>query len=180
MNYAAIKKTDIANGDGVRVSIWVSGCPIHCEGCFNKDLWDFTYGKPFTDDTIQEILTALEPSYISGLSILGGEPLCEQNYIEVTNLINKVRKKFGTKKTIWVYSGYTYSDLYSMKCDLDIDVLVDGKFVMKEKDLNCLFRGSRNQRLINVPETLKTGKIVLFDENKYLEINNLKRKKIYI
>lgn len=150
MNYAAIKKTDIANGDGVRVSIWVSGCPIHCEGCFNKDLWDFTYGKPFTDDTVNEILTALEPDYISGLTILGGEPLCEENYDEVTNLINQVREHFGTRKTIWVYSGYTYSELYSMKCGLDVDVLVDGPFVLSEKDISIKFRGSKNQNIIKL------------------------------
>lgn len=150
MNYAAIKKTDIANGDGVRVSIWVSGCPIHCEGCFNRDLWDFNYGKPFTDETVNEILTALEPDYISGLTILGGEPLCEENYDEVTNLINQVREHFGTRKTIWVYSGYTYSELYSMKCGLDVDVLVDGPFVLSEKDISIKFRGSKNQNIIKL------------------------------
>ena len=150
MNYAAIKKTDIANGDGVRVSIWVSGCPIHCEGCFNKDLWDYNYGKPFTQDVIDEIIEALEPDYISGLTILGGEPLCEENYDEVTNLINQVRKKFGTRKTIWVYSGYTYSDLYSIKCGLDVDVLVDGPFILSEKDISLKFRGSRNQNIIKL------------------------------
>lgn len=150
MNYAAIKKTDIANGDGVRVSIWVSGCPIHCEGCFNKDLWDYNYGKPFTQDVIDEIIEALEPDYISGLTILGGEPLCEENYDEVTNLINQVRKKFGTRKTIWVYSGYTYSDLYSMKCGLDVDVLVDGPFILLEKDISLNFKGSRNQNIIRL------------------------------
>jgi anaerobic ribonucleoside-triphosphate reductase activating protein len=150
MNYAAIKKTDIANGDGVRVSIWVSGCPIHCEGCFNKDLWNYNYGKPFTQDVIDKIIEALEPDYISGLTILGGEPLCEENYDEVTNLINQVRKKFGTRKTIWVYSGYTYSDLYSMKCGLDVDVLVDGSFILSEKDISLKFRGSRNQNIIRI------------------------------
>lgn len=150
MNYAAIKKTDIANGDGVRVSIWVSGCPIRCEGCFNKDLWNYNYGKPFTQDVIDKIIEALEPDYISGLTILGGEPLCEENYDEVTNLINQVRKKFRTRKTIWVYSGYTYSDLYSMKCGLDVDVLVDGSFILSEKDISLKFRGSRNQNIIRI------------------------------
>lgn len=150
MNYAAIKKTDIANGDGVRVSIWVSGCPIHCEGCFNKDLWNYNYGKPFTQDVIDEIIEALEPDYISGLTILGGEPLCEENYDEVTELINQVRQHFGTRKTIWVYSGYTYSELYSMKCCLDIDVLVDGPFILSEKDISLKFKGSRNQNIIRI------------------------------
>lgn len=152
MNYAAIKKTDIANGDGVRVSIWVSGCPIHCEGCFNKDLWDYNYGKPFTDETINEILIALKPDYISGLTILGGEPLCKENIYEVTKLIEIVKKVYGPSKTIWLYSGLRYEQLAGLWALKYADILVDGPFIFSEKDITLNFRGSRNQRIINLRE----------------------------
>lgn len=150
MNYAAIKKTDIANGDGVRVSIWVSGCPIHCEGCFNKDLWDFTYGKTFTDETINEILEALEPDYISGLSILGGEPLDYRNIVQVRELIFEVRRRFGMSKTIWLYTGFEYYEGNDLFLDCMVDVIVDGPFKKDEKDISLKFRGSRNQRIIKL------------------------------
>lgn len=148
MNYSAIKKTDIANGDGVRVSLWVSGCPIHCEGCFNKDLWDFNYGKPFTKDVTDEIIEALKPDYISGLTILGGEPMCKENRKEVEELAKTVKMIFGSTKTIWLYTGYTWQQISGYDIRRYIDVIVDGPFILAEKDISLQFRGSRNQNIL--------------------------------
>lgn len=174
MNYATIKPFDVANGPGVRVSLFVSGCSHHCPNCFNQVAWDYAYGEPYTADTEARILEALKPEYITGLSLLGGEPLDPRNQRTVCDLVLKVRAKFP-EKSIWCYTGYTLeADLLSGKTgELPvvkallgaIDVLVDGRFVEAKKDLRLRFRGSSNQRLIDLPETLRTGETVLWDEN---------------
>lgn len=150
MNYGAIKKTDIANGEGVRVSLFVSGCRHHCKGCFNQEAWDFSYGQAFTYDTINEILDAMDHPYIKGLSILGGEPLDPANIQWVETLIFCVRSKFGADKDIWVYTGYTYEEVKDLDLLHWVDVLVDGPFIEEQKDISLRFRGSRNQRIIRL------------------------------
>ena len=170
MKYAKIKKTDVANGPGVRVSIFVSGCHHHCEGCFNSEAWDFNYGNDFTEDTIQEIIEAMNHDYITGLSLLGGEPFELVNQKGLLPLLKKVKEVYP-EKTIWAYSGYLYDELKEMdypetKEILNlIDVLVDGKFVESLKDPNLYFRGSSNQRVIDMKKTLKSKKIVLHEKN---------------
>lgn len=170
MNYAAIKKTDVANGPGVRVSVFVSGCTHGCKGCFNKEAWDFHYGSPYTQEVEEEILELLEPSYIRGLSVLGGEPFEEQNRLTVLNLLKRTKKRYP-HKDIWCYTGYDYEkDLLAWIAEgrqevaemlAHIDVLVDGEFVEEKKNLRLPFRGSENQRLIDVRETIHSadGKI---------------------
>lgn len=169
MNYADIRPIDVANGPGIRVSLFVSGCPHHCEGCFNPETWDFGYGKPFGEAQIQEILAALGKPYIHGLSLLGGEPLAPANQADVLALIRRVREVFP-QKDIWCYSGYQYEDLMAGTVGTQsrplveaLDVLVDGPFILERKNLSIRFRGSDNQRLIDVPATLKAGEICLWD-----------------
>lgn len=169
MNYAAIKKTDVANGPGVRVSLFVSGCTHGCKGCFNREAWDFGYGDPYTFRTEKEILEALKPSYIRGLSVLGGEPFEAQNRETVLSLVKKVRETFPDKD-IWCYTGYDYEkDLLGWIEEGDrvtgellerIDVLVDGEFVEELRNLRLAFRGSENQRLIDVSESLRQKKVI--------------------
>ncbi|MGN1353210.1 MAG: anaerobic ribonucleoside-triphosphate reductase activating protein [Bacilli bacterium] len=170
MKYAKIKKTDVANGPGVRVSIFVSGCHHHCEGCFNSEAWDFNYGNDFTEDTIQEIIEAMNHDYITGLSLLGGEPFELINQKGLLPLLKKVKEVYPDK-TIWAYSGFLYDELKEMDYPETkeilslIDVLVDGKFVESLKDPNLYFRGSSNQRVIDMKKTLKNNKIVLHEKN---------------
>ncbi|MBR1477624.1 MAG: anaerobic ribonucleoside-triphosphate reductase activating protein [Lachnospiraceae bacterium] len=163
MNYAALKKTDVANGPGVRVSLYVSGCTHHCRGCFNAETWDFAYGKPFTEETLKELLDAVGENYIRGFTVLGGEPFEPENRLVVLDILKKVREKYPDKD-IWCYTGYTYeTDLLKwisegrneIKELLDlIDVLVDGEFVEEKKNLRLKFRGSENQRLIDVKKSM--------------------------
>lgn len=171
MNYGAIKKYDIANGEGVRVSLFVSGCTHQCKGCFNYEAWDFTYGEHFTEDTANEIVEALEPSFINGLSLLGGEPFERPNQEVLLPLLHKVKEKYP-QKNIWCYTGYTLEDdLLSesrARCENTdemlglIDVLVDGEFKEELKDITLAFRGSSNQRIIDVKESLIQGKTILW------------------
>lgn len=171
MHYAAIKTNDVANGPGVRVSLFVSGCTRHCKDCFNKEAWDFSYGTPFTQETMDSILRELAPSHIRGLTVLGGEPFEPQNQPAVLELLRQVRQRYAAC-SIWVYTGYTLDgDILEKKLGpwpitsallSYLDVLVDGPFLVEEKDLTLRFRGSRNQRLIDMPQTLRTGKIVLW------------------
>ena len=151
MNYAEIKKVDIANGPGVRVSLFVSGCRNHCKGCFNPETWDFDYGRPFTRETEDEIIEALRPSWIQGLSILGGEPTEEENAAVLIPFLKRVRAALPDKD-IWLYSGYTYEALRDKEILTLADVLVDGPFLLKQKDAGLAFRGSRNQRIIDLRE----------------------------
>ena len=149
MNYAEIKKVDIANGPGVRVSLFVSGCRNHCKGCFNPETWDFDYGRPFTRETEDEIIEALRPSWIQGLSILGGEPTEEENAAVLLPFLKRVRAVLPDKD-IWLYSGYTYEALRDKEILTLADVLVDGPFLLEQKDAGLAFRGSRNQRIIDL------------------------------
>ena len=170
MNYANIKKSDIANGLGVRVSLFVSGCTHHCKGCFNPETWDFNYGKGYTKEVEEEIIKALSPAYIAGLSLLGGEPFEPENSPFLATLTKRVKEELPGKD-IWCYSGYSLdTDMLSGKLSgipstrallENIDVLVDGEFVLDKKDISLKFRGSSNQRVIDVPASLKAGKPVL-------------------
>ncbi len=169
MKYAAIKKCDVANGPGVRVSVFVSGCNHHCKGCFNEKAWDFNYGNDFSDETIDGIINDLDKEYITGLSLLGGEPLERENQKGLSKLVKKVKEKLPNK-TIWCYTGFDYEkdvmgrmyEQWPETKDLinNIDVLVDGKFEMEKRNLNLQFRGSENQRLIDVKKSMKENKIV--------------------
>ncbi|MCD8103753.1 MAG: anaerobic ribonucleoside-triphosphate reductase activating protein [Lachnospiraceae bacterium] len=159
MKYGSIKKIDIANGPGVRVSLFVSGCRHHCKGCFNAETWDFSYGRPFTSETEAEILEALTPDYIQGFTALGGEPFEPENQPVVAGLMKKIRE-YLPNKDIWCYTGYLYDvDLVpggrvftnvTQELLSYIDVLVDGEFIEAEKDISLQFRGSRNQRILYV------------------------------
>ena len=149
MNYCGLKKNDIANGEGVRVSLFVSGCRNHCKGCHNPEAWDFSYGKPFTRETEDEIIEALRPSWIQGLSVLGGEPCEEENECVLLPLLRKIRSKMP-EKDIWLFSGYTYEMLQNEEILRYVDVLVDGPFLLEQKDISLAFRGSQNQRIIRL------------------------------
>lgn len=161
MNYLGIEKSSISNGPGVRVVLWVAGCKIHCKGCQNPESWDFCAGKLFDENAKQELFNALSKSYIRGITISGGNPLDTPN--EIFMLLNEMRSKFPNKD-IWLYSGYTYDEIHSskerFKQILNVDVLVDGPYIEEQRDITLKFRGSKNQRLIDVKETLKQGKIV--------------------
>ena len=173
MKFAAIKNCDIANGPGVRVSLFVSGCTHRCKGCFNQIAWDFDYGQLYTEQTESEILEMLAPDYIKGLTLLGGEPFEPVNQAGLLPLLRKVKATYPNK-TIWCYTGYLFDrDILSgTLCDTEltneligyVDVLVDGPFVEEKKDLTLRFRGSSNQRLIDVPQSLKKSEIVLWQD----------------
>lgn len=172
MNYATIKNCDIANGPGVRISLFVSGCTHHCKGCFNEVAWDFGYGEPFTQQTIRTILDMMKPGYIKGLTLLGGEPFEPENQGPIVELLRQVKKAYP-QKSIWAFSGYLYEKITSHTLGdwavtqeflSYLDVLVDGPFVEEKKNLALRFRGSENQRLIDMPATLASGKIVLWED----------------
>lgn len=163
MNYADIRPIDVANGPGVRVSLFVSGCTHHCEGCFNPETWDFQYGKPFGPEQEEEVLSALARPYIHGLSLLGGEPMEPENQQAILHLVRRVRERFP-EKDIWCYSGYLFPRLaagevgrHSREILELLDVLVDGPFILERKSLSIRFRGSDNQRLIDVPASEDGG-----------------------
>ncbi len=171
MNYGEIKKNDIANGIGVRVSLFVSGCTHRCKNCFNQQTWDFNYGKPFTEETENEIINALSPEWVDGLTVLGGEPFEPSNQKALLPFIKKVRQKLPDK-TIWFYSGYTYEELRGKsraRCEVTdeilslTDILVDGEFVEELKNISLQFRGSENQRIIDVPASIQKNKIIIKD-----------------
>lgn len=175
MNYGEIKYTDIANGIGCRTALFVSGCTHHCNGCFNEVTWDFNYGEPFTKDVEDMIIESLKPAYISGLTILGGEPMEIVNQKAIRPFLERVKKEVP-KATIWVYSGYLWEELTdpsNKRChgeDTDtilemIDVLVDGEFINEKKNIMLRFRGSENQRVIDVKESLRKGTIVFSKYN---------------
>ena len=175
MNYAEIKYCDVANGPGVRTSLFVSGCSHHCPGCFNEIAWDFEYGKPFTQETIDAILASLEPDYIQGLTLLGGEPFEYSNQKGLLPLVRQVREVLP-QKDIWCFTGFLFDkDIIENMCKRwketnellsYIDVLVDGRFVEELKNLNLKFKGSENQRTILVNESLKSGNVILYDFDK--------------
>jgi len=173
MNYADIKQYDVANGPGVRVSLFVSGCRHACKGCFNYTAWDFGYGKEFTDETLDELMKLIARDYIKGLTILGGEPLEPSNQEVLINVIRRFRKEFP-QKSLWCYTGFDFEkDVMRWMVEYlphtkeiieNLDVLVDGKFVQELYKPGLRFKGSSNQRLISIPDYLKTGEIVLWDD----------------
>ncbi len=173
MNYATIKNCDIANGPGVRVSLFVSGCTHRCPGCFNEVAWDFNYGQPFTQETVNSILEMLAPDYVKGLTLLGGEPFEPENQPPLLELLRQVKEKLP-QKSIWAFSGYLFDKdilpgrlgdpAITRELLSYLDVLVDGPFIMAKKNLSLRFRGSENQRLIDVQKSLSTGEIILWED----------------
>ena len=173
MNYATIKNNDIANGPGVRVSLFVSGCTHRCPGCFNEVAWDFDYGQPFTQETINEILDMISRPHIKGLTLLGGEPFEPQNQPAIVELLRQIKAKYP-EKSIWAYSGYLFDkDILAGRLGPKeitdeyvsyLDVIVDGRFVESKKNLSLRFRGSENQRIIDVKESLKQKEVVLWQD----------------
>ena len=174
MYYSVIKNCDIANGPGVRVVLFVSGCRPHCPGCFQPQTWDFSYGQPFTQDTVDELLRLLQPDYIAGLTLLGGEPMEPENQPALLDLVRQVKQAYP-EKNIWCFSGYLYDDLAAGKIGDGavtrallglVDVLVDGEFILARKKLQLRFRGSENQRLIDLRKTEQAGQVVLWTDEK--------------
>ena len=174
MNYGEIKKNDIANGEGVRTSLFVSGCRHHCKNCFNEETWDFAFGKPFTEETVMEILKSCEPYWINGLSLLGGEPFEPENQKVLLPFLLMFKEKFPNKD-IWCYTGFTLEEILGCKksrasTDISkemlalIDILVDGRFEEEKKDITLKFRGSSNQRIIDIKQSIKNNKIILYLE----------------
>ena len=173
MNYATIKNRDIANGPGVRVSLFVSGCTHRCKGCFNAVAWDFDYGQPFTQATVDSILEMLRPAFVKGITLLGGEPFEPQNQPALVELLRQIKKTYP-EKSIWAFSGYLFDRdilagrLGDPKVTKEfvsyLDVLVDGPFVEEKKDLSLRFRGSANQRIIDVPASLRQGEVILWQD----------------
>ncbi len=174
MNYGEIKYNDIANGEGVRVSLFVSGCTHHCKNCFNSETWDFNYGKPFTSTEEDAIIKALAPDYINGLTILGGEPMEPQNQQALLPFVKKVKATYPNK-TIWCYTGFLFDKEllqpsrahcpWTKELLSYIDIIVDGRFVNELKDISLRFKGSSNQRIIDVQQSLKTGELILSPYN---------------
>ncbi|MEE1355952.1 MAG: anaerobic ribonucleoside-triphosphate reductase activating protein [Clostridia bacterium] len=175
MNYATIKKNDVANGPGVRVSLFVSGCRHYCRDCFNSEAWDFAYGKEFTDDTVKEILDACDHSYIEGLSILGGEPFEPENQAGLLKLIKAFRERYP-EKNVWCYTGFLFdrellggssraSTPIVGELVRSLDFLVDGRFEADKRDLTLRFRGSSNQRIIDIKRTKDINAPVLWDDS---------------
>lgn len=173
MHYGEIKDCDIANGIGVRISLFVSGCRNHCPNCFQPQTWDFAYGDPFTAEVEDKILSMLSPAYIQGLTVLGGEPMEAENQRDLLPFLRRVRDAYPTK-TIWIYSGFTFEELHDPSCRARcevtdeilslIDVLVDGRYVEEKRNISLRFRGSENQRLIDVPKTIASGSVILWGE----------------
>ena len=171
MNYGEIKNCDIANGEGVRVTLFVSGCTNRCPGCFQPQTWDFSYGQPFTGETEEMLLAMLAPDYINGLTLLGGDPFEPQNQRALLPFLRRVRERYP-RKNVWAFSGFTWEELHTEgsypRCEATdemlarIDVLVDGRFVEELKDIRLRFRGSSNQRIIDVNGTRAAGEIVLW------------------
>lgn len=173
MHYGEIKNCDIANGEGVRISLFVSGCTNHCENCFQPQTWDFNYGTPFTKETEDELLRLLAPDYINGLTLLGGEPFEPDNQPALLPFLHRVRQELP-QKNIWSFTGFTWEELHTPgsypRCEVTdellslLDVLVDGRFVEALHDISLRFRGSSNQRIIDVRKTLASGTLTLWDE----------------
>ena len=171
MNYATIKELDVANGTGVRVSLFVSGCTHHCPECFNSEAWDFNYGSEYTEETEEKIMKLLSRGYIEGFSLLGGEPFEPCNQRVLVKLLEKIKKTYP-EKTVWCYTGYLYDEELKKesraRCEVTdrmldmIDVLVDGRFVVEKKNLNLLFRGSSNQRVIDLNKTRENGRVTIW------------------
>lgn len=164
MNYHKIEKTSIANGEGIRVVLWVSGCSLHCKGCHNPETWSVDSGKLFDNAAKQELFEALDKSYIQGITFSGGHPLENENITEIYNLCREIKEKFPTKD-IWLYTGYKFEDIDSYLIIKYIDVIVDGSYIEEQRDITLKWKGSRNQRAIDVRESLKQNKVVLYETN---------------
>lgn len=174
MHYSTIKDCDIANGIGVRITLFVSGCTNHCKNCFQQQTWDFDFGEPFTEETEEKLLEMLKPDYINGLTLLGGEPMEPQNQRALVPFLKRVREAYPNKN-IWCFTGFTYEVLKTdgshPRCEVTdemlslIDVLVDGRYVDELKDLTLQFRGSSNQRLIDMVKTRENGEVTLLPNN---------------
>lgn len=164
MNYADIKQFDVANGPGVRVSLFVSGCTHHCKNCFNPETWDFNFGAPFTVAEEDLIVEYLKPDHISGLTLLGGDPLEPENAKALLPLLKKVKSTYPNKP-LWCFTGFLYEQLIDRAAEFlsYIDILVDGPFIEEQKDLRLRFKGSANQRIIRVQESIKAGELLLWD-----------------
>ena len=173
MHYGEIKNCDIANGEGVRVTLFVSGCTNHCKNCFQPQTWDFGYGQPFTEETEAELLRLLSPRYIRGLTLLGGEPFEPENQRALLPFLRKLRRELP-EKTVWAFTGFTWEELHTEgshpRCEVTdellslIDVLVDGRYVEELKDIGLRFRGSSNQRLLDLNATRASGKLTLLPD----------------
>ena len=173
MHYGEIKNCDIANGEGVRVTLFVSGCTNHCKNCFQPQTWDFNYGKPFTEETEAELFRLLSPRYIRGLTLLGGEPFEPENQRALLPFLRKLRRELP-EKTVWAFTGFTWEELHTEgshpRCEVTdellslIDVLVDGRYVEERKDIGLRFRGSSNQRLLDLNATRASGKLTLLPD----------------
>ena len=167
MNYHNIKTDDMLNGDGLRVTCWVSGCNMGCFNCYNPQTWDFNSGIPFTEDTMQEILYDLSKPYIKGCTLSGGHPLDPHNAPKVLEIVKRVKMVFPNKD-IWIYSGYVWEDIINDETLREIlkytDVLVDGAYIDELRDISLPFRGSSNQRIIDVPKSLEQNKVILWQE----------------
>ena len=173
MYYGEIKNCDIANGEGVRVTLFVSGCTNHCKNCFQPQTWDFNYGKPFTEETEAELFRLLSPRYIRGLTLLGGEPFEPENQRALLPFLRKLRRELP-EKTVWAFTGFTWEELHTEgshpRCEVTdellslIDVLVDGRYVEERKDIGLRFRGSSNQRLLDLNATRASGKLTLLPD----------------
>lgn len=173
MYYATIKSRDIANGPGVRVSLFVSGCNHHCKNCFNEEAWDFQFGEPFTQQTIDHIIDLMRPSFVKGITLLGGEPFDPKNQGAIVELLRKIKQELP-EKSIWAFTGYVFDrDIWPGKLGDPaitdeyihyLDVLVDGPFIEEQKNLSLRFRGSENQRIIDMKKTLASGEIVLWED----------------
>lgn len=163
MRYAQIRSMDISDGEGVGVSLFVQGCPFHCKNCFNSETWDFNGGKEWTEETKNKFMELINRPYIKRVSILGGEPLVNKNYLTIRCLLKEIKDKFPNKQ-IWLYSGYNFEHLSreQFRTIIYVDVLVDGEYIDEQKDITLKWRGSNNQRVINVQESLKQGKVVLY------------------
>lgn len=162
MNIASVNYNSIENGPGIRHAVFVSGCPFHCQGCHNREAWDYSFGEKYTGELCREILDRSDSPYIAGLTLLGGEPLCPENYGDILELARAFRERFPNK-SIWCYTGYLYEEVMDKEIMEYIDVLVDGPFVLDQRDLRLKFKGSANQRIIDVAESRKTGKVCLLD-----------------
>lgn len=180
MNYAKIKHYDPANGEGIRISLFVSGCNFHCIGCFNPETWDFNYGSPYTNETEAELLRLISSDRIKGLSLLGGDPLC-QSYEDIELLLQLVRKVKDLGKNVWIWSAFTWEELMIQEHEdqkelwqkrkeliLACDIWVDGRFILKERNLNLQWCGSNNQRVINIKQSIENNDLILY-KNKFAQ-----------
>ena len=185
MYYGEIKNCDIANGEGVRVTLFVSGCTNHCKNCFQPQTWDFCYGQPFTTETEDYLLSLLSPVYINGLTLLGGEPFEPENQRELLPFVRNFKALYPAK-TVWCYSGYTWEQLTGKepspaRCEVTdellalLDVLVDGEFVQAKHDISLRFRGSSNQRLLDVKKTLAAGQPVWWEDEKVFATHTMEK-----